>query len=190
LRNPWRDSFDRLTGDLYIGDVGQDHYEEGSFAPAGASGINYGWNIREGKHCSRESPSNCVTTCNPALPCVAAGNTAGLTDRIWDYDQTMGTNRQAVTGGYVYRGNKIPDLQGTYFFADYTSLEIWSFRYTGAPLVEANLTSRTSQFAAGGTNNINLIVSFAEDNAGEMYIVDQGGNEIYKIIVNCSGAAI
>ncbi len=178
LRNPWRSSFDRLTGDIYIGDVGQDAWEEVDFVPAGASGINFGWDVREGKHCSTDS--GCPSTCS----------TAGFTDPIWDYDQRLGVNRQAVTGGYVYRGAKIPDLQGTYFFGDYTSGEIWSFKYTGVPLTAGDVTLRSSELAPGPGLSIGLVVSFAEDQNGEEYIIDQNGNEIFKIVVNCTGAAI
>lgn len=183
LRNPWRSSFDRLTGDIYIGDVGQDAWEEVDFSAAGVGGTNYGWDVREGKHCATDS--GCPSTCS----------TAGFTDPIWDYDQRLigstGRGRQAVTGGYVYRGTKIPDLQGTYFFADYTSREMWSFKYIGVPLTSGDVTDRSTQMQpADGSGVIEFIVSFAEDQNGELYIVDQGGAEIYKIIVNCSGASI
>lgn len=184
LRNPWRDSFDRQTGELYIGDVGQDVAEEVSYAGAGVSGLNYGWDVREGTHCSSESPSSCPSTCA----------TAGFTPPIWDYDQrvtgALGFGRQAVTGGYVYRGSKIPDLDGTYFFADYTSREIWSFRYVGVPLTSGDVTLRSTELAPGGGMGIEFIVSFAEDQNGEMYIIDQSGNEIFKIVVNCSGSSL
>src|SRR6476661_1231924 len=103
LRNPWRFSFDRGTGDLYIADVGQEHYEEIDVAPGGANpgkGINYGWNIMEGAHCL--SGGQCDQT--------------GLTLPTFEYGHDQGCS---ITGGYVYRGPAIPALQGVYFYADY-----------------------------------------------------------------------
>ncbi|MGB7537074.1 MAG: PQQ-dependent sugar dehydrogenase, partial [Anaerolineales bacterium] len=100
LRNPWRFSFDRATGDLYIGDVGQDTYEEIDFQPAGAAGgQNYGWNIMEGLHPYKGSAS------------------ADLVSPVAEYDHSGGNC--SVTGGYVYRGSRIPGLAGTYLFGDY-----------------------------------------------------------------------
>lgn len=169
LRNPFRCSFDRVTGDLYIGDVGQDAREEVSFHPAGTpGGLNFGWDCMEGIGCA--SASGCgagACTCN----------SPALTLPITDYNQA-GTSRQAVTGGYVYRGCAIPDLRGTYFFADFATAEIWSFHYTGAPVT---VTERTAQLVppAGA---INWIASFGEDGAGEVYICDMLGGEIFKIV--------
>ena len=103
LRNPWRFSFDRTTGDLYIGDVGQNSFEEVDVAPAAAGsgkGLNFGWNIMEGTHCYNAS------TCNQS----------GLTLPVLEYAHSEGCS---VTGGYVYRGSVIPALQGLYFFGDY-----------------------------------------------------------------------
>ncbi len=114
LRNPWRCSFDRLTGDLYIADVGQASVEELDFQPAGSpGGENYGWPCMEGSLCLGSS-AGC--TCDAD----------GLTAPIHEYTHSSGCS---VTGGYVYRGSAMPDLRGTYFFADYCSGGIWSFDY-------------------------------------------------------------
>lgn len=171
LRNPWRYSFDRLTGDLYIGDVGQNLYEEIDFQPASSTGgENYGWRLMEGNHCYNP-PSNC--------------DPGGLIYPIYEYTHGGSPFRCSITGGYVYRGNAIPDLQGTYFFGDYCSGQIWSFRYDGSSVTE--FTERTSQLAPGGGMSIDEISSFGEDAEGNIYIVDLGG-EVFKVI-SCRGDA-
>ncbi len=162
LRNPWRPSFDRATGDLYIADVGQSAWEEVDFQPAGsAGGQNYGWRCYEGSH------EYDTTDCAPASTMIFP---------IYEYSHASGC---AVTGGYVYRGSQICDLRGTYFFADYCSARIWSFRYDGATLT--GFQERTAELAPGGGLTINSISSFGEDAAGELYIVDLGG-DVYKIV--------
>jgi glucose/arabinose dehydrogenase len=169
LRNPWRASFDRGTGALYIGDVGQGAREEIDYVAPGASGINFGWDIREGRVCS--SASGCTSSC------VATG-----VGPIWDYSRTFGFS---LTGGYVYRACRIPDLQGTYFCADYGSGRIFSFEYVGVDLATdpgGLVTQRQTELAPGGGMGITSIASFAEDNQGEIYIIDQNGGEIFKII--------
>ena len=168
LRNPWRFSFDALTGDLYLGDVGQDTQEEIDFTPAGTGGgENYGWKIMEGTTCF--SSASCT---NPP-PC----NSPLFTDPIWTYNHA-GTNNCSVTGGYVYRGSRIAGLGGTYFFADFCSSQIWSFRVVGG--VVQNFTNRTAELDPPNAT-INSITSFGEDATGELYIVDQGG-EIFRIM--------
>ena len=163
LRNPFRCSFDRLTGDLYLGDVGQAIYEEIDFEPAGSGGRNYGWDIREGFACSTVSgcPSSCAT---------------GFQDPIYAYDHASGGNC-AVIGGYVYRGCRMPGLQGQYFFADECSNQIWSMPAGGGVV-----TSRTAELAPGGGLSITSISSFGEDGRGEIYICDLNGGEVFKII--------
>ena len=109
LRNPWRFGFDRLTGDLYIGDVGQNKWEEIDVQPAASrGGENYGWRIMEGAHCF-----------HPATGCARPG----LTLPVYEYSQAQGCS---VTGGYVYRGGSLIDLKGTYIFADYCAGTIWA----------------------------------------------------------------
>ncbi len=173
LRNPWRASFDRVTGDLYIADVGQGQREEIDYQPASsAGGENYGWRCMEGNACS--SISGCSTT----------GCTCGdpaLTDPIYEY--THGSGR-SITGGYVYRGCDIPTLDGTYFFADYVFQRLWSFTYDGNNVL--NFTTRTGELSPSSKGfTINQISSFGEDAKGELYIVDQGfgtTGQVFKII--------
>jgi glucose/arabinose dehydrogenase len=163
LRNPWRDSFDRLTGDFYIGDVGQSTTEEIDFQPAGSpGGQNYGWRCYEGNNAYNTSG------CAPA-------NT--MTFPIYTYSHAYGC---AIIGGYVYRGPKIWDLRGTYFFSDNCSSQLWTFRYVGGQVTD--FRNRTSEMAPGGGLSIDSVSSFGEDAAGELYICDLGGGEIYKIV--------
>jgi len=164
LRNPWRWSFDAETGDLWIGDVGQDAHEEIDVQPAGQGGKNYGWRCMEGFTCTGLSGCTC--------------NAPTLTLPIHDYAHTGGNC--SVTGGGVYRGQAIPDLSGTYFFADYCSKKIWSLRYDGATV--SAFTDRTAQLAPGLGQTIDAITSFGTDAKGELYICDQTGGEIYKIV--------
>src|SRR5262249_54636119 len=113
LRNPWRFSFDRATGDLYVGDVGQDSWEEVDFQPVTSKGgENYGWNIMEGNHCFQVDCSR-----------------DGLTPPIAEHDHDAGCS---VIGGYVYRGSRFPAMQGLYFYSDFCSGRIWALRYDGS----------------------------------------------------------
>ncbi|NUM55352.1 MAG: PQQ-dependent sugar dehydrogenase [Candidatus Hydrogenedentes bacterium] len=163
-RNPWRWSFDRQTGDLYAGDVGQDAIEEIDFQTGTSEGgENYGWKVAEGFACRGGSGS-------------CGGNT-GYTPPILDYTHFDGT---AVVGGYVYRGTAIAGLSGTYFFADYTRGRIWSLKYNGDDVTE--FSERTDELDPPGLARINKPASFGEDSAGELYIVDRDDGEIYKII--------
>lgn len=188
LRNPWRNSFDRQNGNLYIGDVGQNAREEVSLAPASfGGGINFGWDIREGFICS--NASGCSSTCS----------TVGRINPIWDFPWTSGS---AIVGGYVYRGAKIPDLKGHYFTANYAGNDnIWSFRYTGTctgagqcpPVPAVDVVNRTAELvptAPIGGLDLDSISSFGEDAVGEIYIVDQDDREIFKIVVNCAGSSL
>jgi hypothetical protein len=170
LRNPWRYSFDRATGDLYIADVGQFQIEEISFQPGTSSGgENYGWRCMEGARCT--GLSGC--TCDDDL----------LTDPIYDYNHSAG--RCSITGGFVYRGSAIPGLQGTYFFADYCNGDLFSFRYDSTSGTISEFTDRTAELDPAGTRAINRVTSFGEDAAGELYIVDPSGGEIFKIVPSC-----
>jgi glucose/arabinose dehydrogenase len=161
LRNPWRFSFDRQTGDLYIADVGQGAWEEVNASPAtsGAGrGVNYGWRIMEGMHCF-----------NPASGC----NMAGLTLPVVEYDHPTGCS---VTGGYVYRGSVIPALQGTYFYGDFCAGFVRSFRLAA----DGSATEESSWPSLGPGGNI---TSFGEDTAGELYIMTSSG-ALYRIVQN------
>jgi glucose/arabinose dehydrogenase len=165
LRNPWRCSFDRDTGDLYIADVGQGSIEEMDFQPADSSGgENYGWPCMEGRKCLGSRPG---CTCDADA----------LTAPIYEYTHGSGCS---VTGGYVYSGSAIPDLQGTYFFADFCSNLIMSFRYDGSEVTE--LTDRTRELDPIGDLSIGSISSFGEDAEGELYICDLFDGEVFKIV--------
>ena len=164
LRNPWRDCFDSVTGDLYIADVGQGAWEEINFQAAGTgAGRNYGWRCMEGFSCTGLTGCTC--------------NDTALTLPIHSYSHAEGCS---ITGGEVYRGCAIPDLDGTYFFADYCSTTIWSFRVVGGSVTQ--FTNRTAELAPGGGLSIASITSFGTDAYGEIYICDQDGGEVFKII--------
>ncbi len=168
LRNPWRPSFDRQTGDLVIADVGQATREEIDFAPAGTpGGVNYGWRCFEG---SLPFTSSATTPCGT---CAAPSCTVFP---AYEYDHTLG--RCSITGGYVYRGCAIPDLRGQYFFGDYCGRQIYTGRFQNGLL--AGVRDRTAEVAPSGAT-IGNITSFGEDARGEIYITDQGG-QVFKIV--------
>jgi glucose/arabinose dehydrogenase len=156
LRNPWRYTFDRATGDLWIGDVGQNRYEEIDHVTAsGGSGANFGWNLMEGRHC---------------FPSGSGCNQSGLTLPIAEYDHSGADC--SVTGGYVYRGAAIPRLVGTYLFADYCSGNFRSLDATALSPADVRVLLDTSR----------NITSFGEDDGGELYVTDVGAGEILKIV--------
>lgn len=163
LRNPWRPSFDRLTGDLYIADVGQNRREEINFQDAGsAGGENYGWVIREG-----------TLVFDPDRPGNLPPNSPLLTDPVLDYGHSFdGNGGFSVTGGYVYRGPSA-GMQGVYLYADFVSNQIWSFRIVDGAVVDA--ANRTEQFVVTG-GSLDSIASFGEDGRGNLYIVSIGGD--------------
>ncbi len=169
LRNPWRFSFDRLTGDIYIGDVGQDAREEIDFEPAGfAGGGNYGWDCKEGSICTPTSSGGFGCSCGQA----------GLIDPIHEIAHgTLGVC--SITGGHVYRGCAIGGLSGTYFFSDLCGNFVRTFRYDAITDTVNELTDRTSELAPDA-GFLGQIVSFGEDGDGEMYIVSHSG-DIFKI---------
>jgi len=153
LRNPWRFSFDRATGDLWIGDVGQGDREEVDRAPAvrgrnAGRGLNFGWRVMEGAHCFR-----------PSSACSRTGKTLPLTE----YGHAGG--RCSIIGGYVYRGQAYPDLIGAYLFADYCSGEVWYVDRGAAQGVIATRALATDS----------RITSFGEDEDGELYLTNAGG---------------
>ncbi|MFQ5528339.1 MAG: PQQ-dependent sugar dehydrogenase [Thermoanaerobaculia bacterium] len=165
LRNPFRSSFDRSTGDLYIADVGQSTREEVNYQPASNPGAdNYGWKLREG-----ELPT-------PAGPnCAGGAPPPGNVDPIYAYAHGGGASQgNSVTGGYVYRGPET-QIEGKYFFGDFVNERIWSFDAgTGA-----NFTDWASTFVPD-VGSIDQIVSFGEDGFGNLYIVDLGG-EVFRV---------
>jgi glucose/arabinose dehydrogenase len=180
LRNPWRNSFDRLTGDLWIGDVGQDHREEIDVAFGNPAGRNYGWKCEEGFSCT--ALPNC-----PTCPAIVPGTTQPIADYSHANDALLAPfnfRGCAIIGGYIYRGCAMPWLHGSYFFTDECTPTFFSFHYDGTAIT--GLTNRTSQLQPSGST-ISQPVSFGEDAAGEMYIVDQNGGtptagRIFKIV--------
>jgi len=155
LRNPWRFSFDRVTGDLWIGDVGQSAWEEVDLQPAGSvGGQNYGWRKMEGKHCF-----------NPSTNC----QDGSLILPILEYSHSDGCS---ITGGYRYRGSRLTQLRGTYFYADYCEGTIWG----ATQLVNGSWTSRVLL----DTNM--LISTFGEDVNGELYLADLPNGIVYSVI--------
>ncbi len=160
LRNPWRFSFDRLTGDMWIGDVGQVTREEVDFEPAGVGGRNYGWRCYEGTF-----PFN-TAGCQPQNTYVGP---------VFDYDNnSLGCS---ITGGFIYRGSKYPDLYGIYLFADYCSGRIWGTKQN------SDGTFSTQQLANLGDYEFS---SFGEDRDGELYIALLSSGRVQKITELCS----
>jgi glucose/arabinose dehydrogenase len=159
LRNPWRFSFDRANGNLWIGDVGQDAWEEVDRAVRTSSGagrgVNWGWRVLEGFHCY-----------NPSTGCSSTGKTMP----VLEYDH--GGGRCSVTGGYVYRGSAVPVLVGGYVFADFCSGEMWVINATSASPATRTLLLDTDA----------TISSFGEGSTGELYVVDRGAGRLYQVV--------
>jgi len=166
LRNPWRCSFDRLTRDFWIGDVGESTREEIDFQlVSSGGGENYGWRLREG------------TIANPT-PGIGGAQPPGNVEPLYDYQHGSGQFQgRSVIGGYVYRG-PIVELQGKYFFGDSSNQKVWSLTRSGSTFVD--LTDWTSQFRPD-VGSIGNVSSFGEDQQGNVYIVDLDG-EIFKIV--------
>lgn len=156
-RNPWRFSFDRGDGLLYIADVGQDAREEVNVAAATQAGLNYGWNIMEG------------TACYNAATC----KRSGLTLPAFDYEQGAGkVNGCSITGGYVYRGAAIPELAGTYFYSDFCKGFLKSFTYRDGA------AGNKQDWAIDSIGNV---LSFGQDSQGELYML-AGDGRVYRIV--------
>jgi glucose/arabinose dehydrogenase len=156
LRNPWRISFDRKTGDLWISDVGQNRYEEVNTHRAGApAGANFGWARMEGFHCYPAGAD-----CDPdafTLPVTAYGHDLGC----------------SVTGGVVYRGESLPRLEGAYLFSDYCSGNIWAIPSTQDVVRDPAIVERSGR----------SIAAFGEDEAGEVHVVDISGGVLLRVTV-------
>jgi glucose/arabinose dehydrogenase len=155
LRNPWRFSFDRANGDLYIGDVGQNSWEEIDYLKSGPSAVaNFGWNRFEGNH-TYDTSTSLLSTGSYHAP-------------VAEYSHDQGCS---VTGGYVYRGKKIPSAAGRYFYGDYCSGLVWSFKLTSG---KATGLRREAVRLPG-------ISSFAEDAAGELYLMSIDSGWLYRL---------
>jgi glucose/arabinose dehydrogenase len=148
LRNPWRFSFDRTDGVIYIADVGQNLFEEVNAVPAAQAGVNYGWRIMEAAHCY-PTGSNCTTT--------------GLQQPVHEYSHNDGCS---VTGGYVYRGSRIPGIVGHYFYSDFCTGFLKSFK-----LVNGSATDHRTW----SIGDIGSVMSFGQDASGELYMLTSNG---------------
>jgi glucose/arabinose dehydrogenase len=154
LRNPWRFSWDRQTGDLYIGDVGQNSIEEVSFTPRRSAGLeNYGWDIYEGSRRYEDTPRG----------------PGRLVFPVHEYPNGGGSDECSVTGGFVYRGKARAAERGRYVFGDYCSGQVWSFRVVGGKATDLRSEFRVSN-----------VSSFGEGLAGELFAVSHGGT-IYRL---------
>jgi glucose/arabinose dehydrogenase len=153
LRNPWRFSFDRQTGDVYIADVGQNRYEEVNFLPAGSPpGANFGWDYREAAHEFEGSPPGDLSMIDP----------------VFEYDHGQGCS---ITGGYVYRGQDLPEFRGIYLVGDYCTGFIWG-------LLRGADGEWQSQRLFQVSGNIS---SFGEDGRGELYQLDHRTGSIFRL---------
>lgn len=175
LRHPWRIAFDEATGDLYIGDNGQYLYEEIDLAPAGAGGANYGWNQMEGDHCFAGAG------CAPGTP---PCHHAAYAPPIFEY--AHGPMGVSVIAGRVYNGGAIPGFEGRFVFADWLSSRVWSFRYSGGTVHE--VTERTAELAPGGGLDLDRPVAFGKDGFGELYVLEHGDDEVFRIVRGCGVA--
>jgi len=177
LRNPWRFSFDRNNNDIIIGDVGKSIWEEIHWSSwKEAKGGNYGWRIMEGNHC--HNPEDFCDTTGLIMPIHEYPNNAAFIKKL------IGMNNKeasgcSVTGGYVYRGEKIRQLQGVYVFGDYCTGRIWSLKFDGE---KATSFKNLHQDLKKNSTEMPLVISsFGEDSSGELYVVDYLG-AIYKFI--------
>jgi glucose/arabinose dehydrogenase len=152
LRNPWRFAFDPPSGSLYVADVGQNTWEEIDVVSATRAGVNYGWVVMEGNHCYNAS------TCNRS----------GLEVPVLEYDHSAGCS---ITGGFVYRGAAIPGVQGSYFYSDYCTGFLKSFRYVNGAVTDQHTWDM---------GDLGAVQSFGQDSAGELYILSANGTA-YKI---------
>lgn len=161
VRNPWRISFDRVSGDLWIGDVGQGEREEVNHVARGvAGGLNFGWRMREGTRC---------TGLSGPYPCPSAT----LTDPVLEYDHTLGCS---ITGGVVYHGRLATVLRGQYLYADYCSGRIWAARRVDGGAWTSREVLKTGY----------KITTFGEDEQGEVYVADQAGGVLYRFVAPVS----
>ncbi|HMC55254.1 MAG TPA: PQQ-dependent sugar dehydrogenase, partial [Gemmatimonadaceae bacterium] len=153
LRNPWRWSFDREAGQLYIGDVGQNAWEEVDVVAVNRAGVNYGWVTMEATHCYN------ATSCNQT----------GLELPVLEYDHGQGCS---ITGGFVYRGTAIPGIRGHYFYSDYCTGFLRSFRYAGGAATDQKTWS---------VGDPGSVLSFGEDSQGELYVLSASGT-VYRLV--------
>ena len=177
LRNPWRFSFDRLTGDMIIGDVGQSLWEEINFELfPNKGGKNYGWNVMEGNHCYPED-SKCNSD-NLTMPVFEYPNNANYAKTLFGIKQPN-MDGCSITGGYVYRGNELVDMDGRYIFGDYCTGKIWSIMISNNKYID--LENHTDSIMKSLGKKEFYLSSFGQNNKGEIFIIDYNGT-IYKLV--------
>ena len=176
FRNVWRFSFDKLNGNLFLGDVGQNKFEEIDFEPYDSNGgLNYGWKIKEGFHCFESETCNRNNLIDPIYE---YPNNANYLKTLVGLRQ-KNTNGCSVTGGYVYRGNNIEKLYGKYIFGDYCTGKIWSFNYNDRKVLD--FTNHTTSIMASIDKNSFYLSSFGEQESGELFLIDYNGI-IYQLV--------
>lgn len=175
LRHPWRLAFDEETGDLYIGDNGQDLWEELDVAPSGSAGLNFGWNQMEGTHCF--AGAGCAASVPPC-------NDPAYTNPIHEY--AHGALGVSIIAGRVYRGGSIPGFEGHFLYTDWLSGRVWSLRWDGSAVQD--LVERTAELAPGGGRDLDRPVAFGKDGFGELYILEHGDDEVFRIVRDCGVA--
>ncbi|HEX4826085.1 MAG TPA: PQQ-dependent sugar dehydrogenase [Candidatus Polarisedimenticolaceae bacterium] len=182
LRNPWRNSFDASNGDIYVADVGQGCWEEVDWIPVGTSGQNFGWRNFEGSHCYNPSQGcsatssaadGCAPACNDPAP---SGDPIPNGTHLPIYNYSSSVNPQcAITGGYVYRGCRMTNFQGKYFYGDYCAGIVQSF-------IPGSGVPNTFETWAGISSGMsNSLTSFGTDAQGEIYFCDRKGT-VYMIL--------
>jgi glucose/arabinose dehydrogenase len=173
LRNPWRFSFDRGTGDLWIGDVGQNAWEEVNWQPASSpGGENYGWRRMEGSHCF-----------NPSSGC----QTGSLTLPILEYAQSASPRRCSVTGGVVARGPSVPEIAGRYLWADYCSGELFSALRAGS--AAEDIRNHRAEWVPAGGRSIGRVTDIGEDALGDVYVTDGADGEVFRLTTTSPSAS-
>ena len=181
LRNPFRFSFDRATGDLYIGDVGQGTAEEIDVTAANApQGLNYGWDVMEGTHCH--------ATAVVSPPCHDPSLVLPVTELEHSIYETPPCG-VAITGGSVYRGAAIPGLPGEYFFSDYCVGKVWSFRWDGAGGTVGPVADRSSELVPD-QGQLAHLTAISEDGFGELHFVNLDDGAIFKLLPEPGEAAL
>ncbi len=176
LRNPWRDCFDPVTGELWIADVGQDVREEINVVPPYAKGLNMGWRCYEGTRVTG------LGGCSP-LPSPVHAPIAEYVHPGFTTIAPFGITGCAITGGVVYRGEAMPCFKGRYIFADYCTGDIFSFTRSSSGGMTEVLARRT-ELDPPGTPAISNVTSFGTDTRGEIYILDTTGGEVFRVLPN------
>ena len=175
LRNPWRVTFDKKTGDMYIGDVGQWDWEEINYQSSdNKGGLNFGWNILEGNHCYKEH--KLCESKDVTFPIFEYPHDANYVKTLIGWTQ-KDVNGCSVTGGYVYRGKNKPKLYGRYFFGDYCTGKVWSLKNNNG---EMDIKEHTNELLKTMNKKQFYLSSFGEDQEGELYLIDYSG-DLYSI---------